>query len=77
MHFCNSILIQIIDKLHDCGFKGITHFCRYFKSNIGVTPREYRNNQLSAIGENQPAVEEYEEMYASFFKEIKDREERD
>lgn len=60
-----------------CGFKSIAHFCRYFKSNIGVTPREYRNNQLSAIGENQPSVEEYEEMYASFFKEIKDREERD
>lgn len=30
----------------DCGFKSEAHFSRFFKKNIGVTPSEYRKNNI-------------------------------
>ncbi|MDL4842060.1 helix-turn-helix transcriptional regulator [Aquibacillus rhizosphaerae] len=34
------------DIAYQTGFESISHFSRYFKSKIGVTPREYRRERL-------------------------------
>jgi AraC-like DNA-binding protein len=34
------------DIAHDCGFESASHFSRYFRDKVGVTPKEYRQLRL-------------------------------
>lgn len=35
----------------ECGFESVPHFSRYFRENVGVTAREYRNGRLKIYHE--------------------------
>ncbi|WP_161974873.1 AraC family transcriptional regulator [Bacillus timonensis] len=38
------------DVSYDCGFESASHFSRYFKSKVGMTPKDYRKLQISKEG---------------------------
>lgn len=35
------------DISYDCGFESVSHFSRFFKEKVGMTPREYRYRRLN------------------------------
>ncbi len=39
------------DVSFDCGFESASHFSRYFKSKVGMTPKDYRKLQIKEEGE--------------------------
>src|SRR5690606_13820518 len=38
------------DVSFDCGFESASHFSRYFKSKVGMTPKDYRKLQIKEEG---------------------------
>ena len=41
----------IKDVAYDSGFESVSHFSRYFKTNVGVTPKEFRRQRQKKYSE--------------------------
>ncbi len=41
----------IKDVAYNSGFESVSHFSRYFKNNVGVSPKEYRRNRQKKYSE--------------------------
>lgn len=53
---CSLLLrgnMRIEDVAHDVGFFDVNYFCRVFKKMMGVTPKVYREQEISRIVEDQ------------------------